>query len=81
MARSSLGYVAAQMDEREAFNNFVEALSIATAASRQMGFMRSEPEWFRISQQIATLRQMCTLLANRPFDPTVRDPALIGARK
>lgn len=80
-SRRPLGYVPAVMDEREAFSNLIEALSIAQAASRQMGFMRGETDWIRMAQQFGTLRTMCTQLANRPSVRDVHDMALIGAKQ
>lgn len=79
--RRPLGYVPAVMDEREAFSNLIEALSIAQAASRQMGYMRGESDWIRMAQQFGTLRTMCTALATRPRTRDVHDIALIGVKQ
>jgi hypothetical protein len=81
MPRNSLGFIPAEMDERQALSNLLEALQIASAASRQLGYMRSESDWFRISQQFGTLRQMCVMLGSRRPEHEITDPALIGAKQ
>jgi hypothetical protein len=81
MPRGSLGSIPAVMDERQALSNLLEALQIAAAASRQLGYMRSEPDWFRISQQFGTLRQMCVMLGSRRPEHEIHDSALIGAKQ
>jgi hypothetical protein len=81
MPRSSLGFIPAVMDERQALSNLLEALQIAAAASRQLGYMRSESDWFLISQQFGTLRQMCVMLGSRRPEHEIHDPALIGAKQ
>jgi hypothetical protein len=39
---SPLGFVAAQMDEHEAYTNLSESLRMAEAACRQLAFMRRD---------------------------------------
>jgi hypothetical protein len=81
MPRGSLGFIPAEMDERQALSNLLEALQIASAASRQLGYMRSESDWIRMAQQFATLRQMCVMLGSRRPEHEITDPALIGAKQ
>lgn len=79
MSRSrSMGYIAPQMDEHEAYSNLIESLGIAMAACRQLGFMRANVEghqtpsqlaaangWFRLAQLMGQARDNAITLANR----------------
>lgn len=79
MPRGALGFIPAEMDERQALGNLLESLQIAQAAARQLGYMRQESDWLRMSQQFGTLRQMCLMLGTRRPENEIHDPALIGA--
>lgn len=73
-----MGFVSAQMDEHEAYTNLIEALGIAMAACRQLGFMKSNMEghqtpqqlaaatgWFKLAQLMGQARDSSITLANR----------------
>lgn len=62
----SLGFVAAQMDEHEAYTNLSEALGIAEAACRQLAFMRRDhPQgtlWLTMAAQMGKARHNVSIL-------------------
>lgn len=78
MRSSNMGIVKASMDEHEAYSNLIEALSIARAACRQLGFMRANvggaqnPQqlamaggWFQLAELMGAARDNAIKLANR----------------
>ena len=74
-----LGFIPAVMDERHALGNLLEALKIAQAASRQLGFMRSESDWFDMAKNFGALRDMCLDLGMRRPETAIHHPALSRA--
>lgn len=78
MRANVMGVVSATMDEHEAYTNLIEALGIARAACRQLGFMRANVEglqtpqqlaaaqgWFKLAELMGAARDNSIALANR----------------